>query len=44
MRVCSVFTCVKDGKFFLIPHLRNGGHLAVAHKVKYILYGHCVNI
>jgi len=44
MGICSVFTCVKDGNFFLIPHLRSGGHLAVAHKVKYILYGHCLNI
>jgi hypothetical protein len=31
--IYSIFTCVKDGNFFLIPYLRNGGHLAVAHRV-----------
>jgi len=31
--IYSIFTCVKDGNFFLIPYLINGGHLAVAHRV-----------
>jgi hypothetical protein len=33
MGIYSIFTCVKDGNFFLIPYLKNGGHLAVAHRV-----------